>query len=396
MLKRFQQEAAAMQEQLSLQRRHFHMHPELSFQEFKTSASIKARLEELGIELQAGITPPNLVGIIRGGKAGKTIALRADMDALPIEEENDVPYRSQNKGVMHACGHDAHTAMLLGAAELLMAHREALCGTVKLFFQHAEELPPGGALKMIEEGALLNPKVDMIFGQHVQPSVKLGTFAVKEGAFMAATDTFELVIRGKGGHGGYFHQATDVIVIAAQLITAIQTIASRKLSPFAPVALSVCKLQGGSTHNVLPDEVLLGGTIRSYDAEVRNQLVSEFERMAEHITAMNGAQFELSITPGYPVLINDAQALAFGRTVAEQLVGQANIVEHPQPFMGGEDFARYLQQVPGAFFDIGAGHPDTVKMPPLHNCRFDIDEQVLPLGTAFLASLAYSYLNEGL
>jgi len=383
-----------MRESLVEQRRELHMHPELSFEEWETGKKIREQLLTLGYELQEGIPAPNCVAILRGGKPGKTVALRADIDALPITEENDVPYRSQNEGVMHACGHDAHTAMLLGAAKLLADHRDCLDGNVKLIFQQAEELIPGGAKPLTEAGVMENPHVDAIFTQHVQAFVPVGSFSVSIGPAMAATDTFKIHIRGKGGHGGHYHAATDIIVVAAQVISALQIISSRKLSPFRPIALSICNVHGGTTDNVLPDEVVLGGTLRTYDTKTRTHVLDEMHSILGHITAMHGASYTLDLHCGYPAVINDADAVAFGKRIAEKLIGEGHFNDHEDPSMGGEDFAYYLAYAPGAMFNIGIGNAARGITASIHNSRFDIDEDCLPLGTAFLASLAYGYLKE--
>lgn len=383
-----------MREALVSQRRDFHEHPELSFQEWETGEKIKAQLLALGYELQAGFEAPNCVAILRGGKAGKTVALRADIDALPVTEENNVPYRSQNTGIMHACGHDAHTAMLLGAAKLLADHRDALEGTVKLIFQQAEELLPGGAKPLVEAGVMENPHVDAIFTQHVQAHVPVGHYAVTAGPAMAATDTFKIHVRGKGGHGGHYHTATDIIVVAAQIISALQVISSRKLSPFEPIALSICNVHGGTTDNVLPDEVILGGTLRTYEEATRTRVLDEMHSILSHITAMYGASYAVDLHRGYPAVINDADAVAFGLRIAAELVGADHIHDDEKPSMGGEDFAYYLAHAPGAMFNIGIGNPARGITAPIHNSHFDIDEDCLPLGAAFLASVAYGYLKE--
>lgn len=375
-------------------RRTFHMHPELGFAEEQTGKRIGAFLDEWQVERQTGIPLPNAVGVIRGQRLGKVLALRADFDALPIQEENTVPYKSQNPGVMHACGHDAHTTMLLGATRILLNHTDLVEGTIKLFFQQAEEKHPGGAKVLIEAGALGNPKVDVIFGQHVQAHVKVGDFAVRTGPAMAAADVFRVVIKGRGGHGGHFYRAIDSIVIAAQIINAIQTISSRKLSPFDPVALSVCQIHGGKTDNVMPDDVELTGTIRSFDRQVRQKLIDEFEKTVAAITQYNGAAYTFEVNEGYPFVNNDPVATAFGKEVARQLVGEEHVYEYETPSMGGEDFSRYQELIPGAFFNIGVGNPEKGITASIHNSHFDIDEDALPLGAAFLAATAVAWLKE--
>ena len=329
----FKQQALALRQALVDDRRHLHMHPELSFEEWETGRFIKARLEALGYRFQEGIDAPNCVAILSGGKAGKTVALRADIDALPITEEHDIPYRSQNEGVMHACGHDAHVAMLLGAAKLLADNRDALRGTVKLIFQQAEELVPGGAKPLVEAGILENPHVDAIFSQHVQAHVPVGSFAVMAGPAMASTDTFKICLHGKGGHGGHYHTATDVIVVAAQIVSALQVISSRKLSPFRPIALSICNIHGGTVDNVLPDDVILGGTLRTYDEKTHTRVLDEMHSILRHITEMHGCTYEVKLHRGYPALVNDPAMVAFGNRIAAELVGSEHVSAYEDPSM---------------------------------------------------------------
>lgn len=383
--------ARALHERLVAIRREVHAHPELFFQEVRTAQRIVASLRELGIEAQTGIARTGVVAYIGDGQP--RVALRADMDALPILEANEVPYKSQNPGVMHACGHDAHVACLLGAAMLLHedAQRGALRGSIKLLFQPAEETcgadgKSGGRL-MVEEGAL--DDVDAVFGLHVASMLPSGEIYVRAGAFMAAVDTFEAEILGRGGHGAYPHQALDSIWLAAQVINAIYGIVARRMDPTKHGLISVCSIHAGTTTNVIPAAVQISGTIRSFDEATRALLHRELEH-AFSLTRAWGGDYTWKLIDGYPATVNDTRMANLVRTVAREMIG-ADKVKEAELQMGAEDFSFMARAKPAAFFNLGAKKDDQNR--PHHNPIFDIDESVLPLGAAMLAATAQRFLN---
>jgi hippurate hydrolase len=380
-------------------RRALHRNPELSFQEYETSLFIQSRLREMGVPFRI-VATTGVVACL--GEGERCVALRADIDALPIQEESGVEYASEKSGVMHACGHDAHTAMLLGAIELLRdeIRREgalSLGGVVKCIFQPGEEMSPGGASQMIQEGVLENPRPERIFGQHVNPDAECGTAAFVAGAMMASTDELYWTVRGKSGHAAQPHKSVDPILIAAHLITQAQTIVSRRLNPFEPGALSICSVHGGSATNVIPDAVELSGTLRSMNAAWREQTLKDLQSHARSIGEAgifgDGAECLLRIERGYPALVNDEAATAFARRQAENLLG-AERVEDFEPKMWGEDFAYYLREIPGSFWMLGIRPPERESIPGLHNSRFILDENALPVGAALLANVALAWLRE--
>jgi amidohydrolase len=383
--------ARALHDRLVTIRRDLHAHPELFFQEVRTAQRIVQILRELGIEAQTGVARTGVVAYI--GDGTPRVGLRADMDALPIQEANDVPYQSQNPGVMHACGHDAHVACLLGAAMLLRedAQHGALRGSVKLLFQPAEENcgadgKSGGRL-MVEEGAL--DDVEAVFGLHVASMLPSGEIYVRAGAFMAAVDTFEAEIIGRGGHGAYPHQALDPIWLAAQVINAIYGIVARRMDPTQHGLISVCSIHAGTTTNVIPEAVKLSGTIRSFDEDVRVLLHRELEH-AFSIARAWGGEYNLKLIDGYPATVNDAQMAELVRAVAREVVG-ADRVKEAELQMGAEDFSFMARAKPAAFFNLGAKKDALAR--PHHNPLFDIDESVLPIGAAMLAATAQRFLD---
>lgn len=384
------EQARALQDRLSAWRRTIHMHPEPGFQEFSTAALVAEALREAGIRVETGIGGTGVVGYL--GQGPPTVALRADMDALPIQELNDVPYASQVPGMMHACGHDAHVAILLGTATLL-AKAPLSRGQVRFLFQPSEEGMgqdgKSGAMRMIEDGVLEG--VDAIFGLHVFPDTPVGTVGVIPGPAFAAADSFHLVVRGQGGHGAYPHRTVDPIVLSAQVITAIQTIVARRLRPFDSGVITVGSIHGGTKSNIIPEEVKLSGTIRSFRPEVRDLLHAELER-ACGIARVLGGDFALQIGEGYPPTVNDARMAAFVRKVAGELLG-ADKVHTPDPEMGAEDFSFFLEKVPGCYFRLGTGSPGGPTA-GLHSPHFDIDETALPVGVAVLSEIARRYLEE--
>jgi IAA-amino acid hydrolase len=382
--------ARTLQDRLTTWRRTIHKHPELGFQEMKTAARVAETLREMGVHVETGVGGTGVVGTL--GQGPPTVALRADMDALPIQELNDVLYASQVPGVMHACGHDAHVAILLGVATLL-AESPPPRGQVRFLFQPSEEGVGkdgrSGAPRMIEDSALEG--VDAIFGLHVLPDKPAGTVGVIPGPVFAAANAFRLYVRGRGGHGAYPHRTVDPIVLSAQVITAIQTIVARRLRPLDNGVITVGTIHGGTKGNIIPEEVKLTGTMRSFRPEVRELLRTELKRVCEIVRALGG-DFDLHIGGGYPPTVNDAAMAALVREAATDLLG-ADQVHAPDPEMGAEDFSFFLEKVPGCYFRLGTGRPGE-PVHGLHNPHFDIDESALPVGVAVLAEIAYRYLQQ--
>ena len=375
------EEALKIKDQIVAWRRDFHMHPELGYEEERTSKIVEEHLKEWGYKIKRVGT--GIIADIGGGE--KTIALRADMDALPVQEENDVPYKSQIPGKMHACGHDAHTAMLLGAAKILAEHEEELMGRVRLIFQPAEE-GGNGALKMIEAGALEG--VDAIFGLHVWMDLPSGVVGIHEGPFMAGAGEFEAIIKGKGGHGASPHQAVDPIPIAAQAILGFQTIVSRNVPPMETAVVSVTSLHSGTAFNVIPEEVSLKGTYRYFNPEIGRMLTKRMDELLKGISSAHNASSTLHIREVTPPTINDPKMCLFAESIAKKFGLNYGDVE---PTMGAEDFAYYLREVPGAFLTLGIKNEEKGITYPHHHPKFDVDEDVLHLGTALEVGLALEF-----
>lgn len=371
-------------------RRTLHKNPELSFQEYQTSAFIQRQLTAMDIPFRV-LAETGIVAHIGHGE--RCVALRADIDALPIHEEADVPFASQNPGVMHACGHDAHTSMLLGAARMLKQREDSLGGIVKLIFQPGEEKVPGGASIMIREGVLENPTPEMIFGQHVNPAAPVGNAAFVAGRMMASADELYWTIHGKSGHAAQPHLAIDPIVVAAHLITQLQTIVSRSLNPFEPGVLSVTAIHGGTVNNIIPEAVEMKGTLRSMNLEWREQAIANIENYSRTLAATMGATCDVTVLRGYPPLINDEHATAFARDAARSLLGDSSVTPF-EPKMWGEDFAFYAQTIPACFWMLGIRAPELSETPGLHNCKFVIDEEALHIGTALMAHAALTRLAQ--
>jgi amidohydrolase len=378
-------------------RRDLHVHPELAFQEERTAGIVAERLRALGVEdVRTGIAQTGVTGLIRGTKPGegRTVLLRADMDALPILEENEVEYKSQSPGVMHACGHDAHTAMLLGTTRLLLERRDQFPGTVKVLFQPAEEMPPGGAKPMIEAGVLEDPKVDAAFGIHIDQDNPVGTVELRPGPAMAAADRFQIVIRGKGGHGAKPHDSIDPIVIGAQIVTALQTLAAREIDPTNEAVVTVGTFMAGKAFNVIPDSAELGGTVRTFNARNRDYLEQRIGELVQGIGSAMRAEIDYRYTRGYPATVNDPRMAALVRQEAAKVVGEEGVHEAPL-MMGAEDFSYFLEQVPGAFWFIGSQNPQRGLVWGHHHPRFDLDEAAMAIGMETMVNVALRYLNEG-
>ena len=378
-------------------RRHLHQHPELGFQEFETARLVTDRLTALGLEdIRTGIATTGVTALIRGTApstgADKVVLVRADMDALPIQEENEVEYRSQHDGVMHACGHDAHTAILLGVSRLLMDRRDQFSGTVKVLFQPAEE-GGGGARVMIEEGVLNDPKVDLAFGLHVAQDVPLGKIEVRPGPQLAAADRFTITIRGVGGHGAQPHLTVDPVAIGAQIVTALQTIVSREVDPTSQAVVTVSAFLAGEASNVIPDTAELRGTLRSFDSAVRLQLAERVGEIAQGIAAAMRAEAEYDYHAGYPPTVNDPVMTALVQEVAAEVVGAENVVESDL-HMGAEDFSYFLEQVPGCFFFVGSSNPERGLIWGHHHPRFDLDEDAMAIGMETMTKTVLRALNE--
>jgi len=377
-------------------RRHLHQHPELSFQEVQTSLFIAQKLESYGIHCQNGWAGgTGIVATIEGGKPGGVVALRADMDALPIQEANEVPYRSVNEGRMHACGHDVHTTCLLGAAFILNTLKDELAGTVKLIFQPGEELLPGGASLMVKEGALQNPAPDSIFGQHVEPPLAAGKVGFRAGRYMASADEIYMTIRGKGGHGAMPHTTVDPILIAAHVLTGLQQVVSRNTNPLLPAVLTFGHIasEGGAT-NVIPEVVHFKGTFRTMDEPWRFEAHKRIRSIAQGIAEGMGGTCDCRIEVGYPVLFNDEPLTARARQWAVDFLGADNVVDLPMR-MTSEDFAFYSQHMPACFYRLGVRQPDREAVFPVHTNTFDVDEQCLETGAGLLAWMAVARLMKG-
>ena len=373
-------------------RRDFHQHPELGLEEHRTAARIQALLDELGIEHVDGLGGTGVLGLITGGSDGPVVALRADMDALPLQDAKDVPYKSRISGKMHACGHDVHMAVLLGAARILSGLADKLPGAVKLIFQPAEETV-GGAKLLIDEGVLENPPVDAIFGLHVDGGHNSGTFGLHYGQRNASSDNVDIIIHGRSGHGAYPSGGVDAIVVAAQVITALQTVVSRNVDARDSAVVSFGKIQGGSQGNILADRVGLVGTVRCLDPAIREIVIQRVRETAEGVAAGMGGRAEVEIEPSYEPLINDNAQVDVVRENARDLVGEGNVFIFPKPNMGVEDFAYYLGRVPGAFFALGVRNEAAGIVGLVHQATFDVDETSMAYGAAVQVLNALSVLG---
>lgn len=390
MRERIAQRVRELHPRLVEQRRDFHRHPELAFQEFRTSQIVAEWLTELGLEVRTGVAQTGVVAKLHGARPGRTVALRADMDALPIQDVKSCEYASAWEGVMHACGHDAHTAMVLGAATVLSELRNELEGNVVFLFQPAEE-GPGGAAPMMREGALEG--VDFILGQHMAPVLPAGYLGLTEGPAMAAVDEFALTIRGVGGHGAYPHLAVDAVQISAQVISALQAVVSRSVDPLQAAVLTIGTIHGGYNNNVIADAVELTGTVRTFDPFLREEMPKRMEAILNGITSGYGASYEFAYDFGYPALANPRSGVDLMRQVGRDVLGREKVIDVP-PSMGGEDFAYYLQQIPGCFYWLGCRHPQPLHEGyNLHHPAFDIDEEALYHGTRLLVEGALAFLQ---
>ena len=384
-------EIKALQTQLVTWRRNIHQKPELGFQEQLTADLISRQLDRWSIPHQTGIAKTGIVATIEGNKPGKVIAIRADMDALPIQEANEISYKSQHPGKMHACGHDGHVAIALGTASYLNRHKDRLAGTVKIIFQPAEE-GPGGAKPMIEAGVLQNPDVDAIIGLHLWNNLPLGTVGVRQGALMAAVECFKLQITGKGGHGAMPDQTIDSIVVGSQIVNALQTIVSRNINPLDSAVVTVGEFHGGTALNVIADSVSMSGTVRYFNTQLESVIGERIEAIVAGICQSHGATYKLDYWQLYPPTINDPQMARLVASVANEVVETPIGVVPECQTMGGEDMSFFLQQVPGCYFFVGSANSDRDLAYPHHHPRFDFDEAALGMGVEIFVRCVEKFL----
>ena len=398
-LSRVRLDIRAIHPQIIEWRRIIHQKPELAFKEEITSQFVSQKLQEWGIEHQTGIAKTGVVAIIKGNKKtqlnksnNRVLAIRADMDALPVQELNEVSYKSQHEGIMHACGHDGHTAVALGTAYYLQQHRDSFSGTVKIIFQPAEE-GPGGAKPMIEAGVLKNPDVDAIIGLHLWNNLPVGTLGVRGGALMAAVESFRCTILGKGGHGAMPHQTVDSVVVAAQIVNSLQTIVSRNVSPIDSAVVTVGELHAGTKGNIIADTARMSGTVRYFNPEFEGFIQERLEQIIAGICQINNANYDLEYWGLYPPTINDVGMAELVRSVAEEVVETPLGVVPECQTMGGEDMSYFLQEVPGCYFFLGSANPKKDLAYPHHHPRFDFDETALAMGVEMFVRCVEKYFN---
>ncbi|MFB5083729.1 M20 metallopeptidase family protein [Symbiobacterium thermophilum] len=373
-------------------RRRLHRNPELSFAEHDTHQYLAEELQGLGCSFRSHLAGGTGLHVVLGGtRPGPVVALRADIDALPIQEETGLPFASERPGVMHACGHDVHTAILLATARALKSVEQDLPGTVVLLFQPGEEKNPGGASLMIRDGVLDQPKVEAIFGLHVDPYLEAGRMAFASGPVMAAPDELRVTVTGRGGHGAWPHQTVDPVVTAAQIITLLQQVVARNVDPFQPAVLTVGMIHGGTAHNIIPDEVEFIGTVRTMDEGLRRRMPERIEAVIRGVCEAAGASYRMEYERGYPVLVNHPEATETGRRAAAAVLGEDR-VGRMEPSMGGEDFAYYLERVPGTFARLGARSPGDAAPHGLHTSRLMIDESCIAVGVAYYIQVVQQFL----
>ena len=388
----FMAEAEAMRVELTERRRDFHRHPELAFEEVRTSGIVADELHRLGLEVQTGVGKTGVVGILEGAGDGPTVLYRADMDALPIEEENSVDYVSGEAGKMHACGHDGHTSIALGIAKLLSNHRSRLKGRIKFVFQPAEEVG-GGAAAMIEDGVLEHPAPDLSLGIHLWNDLEVGTVSVVSGPVMSGAGMFEITIVGRGGHGAMPHQTADPIVCAAQVIVALQSIVSRNVDPLDMVVLSIGNIHGGKARNVIPQSVTFGGSFRLFREETRDMVAARIREIASGVATAMGCRADVNLGAGIGAVVNDAEVAGHARSVFADMADVVSMVE--QPWMASEDVGLLMQRSPSAYLLVGSANHARELDYPHHHPRFDFDEDVLPLGVGLMSAVIADYLGTG-
>ncbi|WP_244445032.1 M20 metallopeptidase family protein [Oceanobacillus jeddahense] len=376
-------------EEVKSWRRYMHQYPELSFQEEKTANYIEEKLKSFGLDVQRNIGGHGLISVVEGKQPGKKIALRADFDALPIEDEKETPYKSTKPGVMHACGHDGHTAALLGVAKVVSQYKDNLKGSIVFVFQPAEETPPGGAKYMIEDGILED--VDYVFGAHLASDIPIGKVGVGEGYQMAAVDKFAIHLKGNGGHGARPHQTTDSLVIGTSVVEALQKIVSRQIDPLQSAVVTIGVFQAGNAFNVIPDTARIEGTVRTFDPAVRDKVEKDIRSIIEGITSAFHATYELDYLRGYPALFNHKAETDVARDLFKETFEDENVVEFA-PTMGAEDFSYFLEAKPGTYFRVGSKNDDEATHFPHHHPRFDIDERALVNIEKAFATIINHYL----
>jgi amidohydrolase len=375
-------------------RRHLHANPELSFKEFETNKFVVSKLEEWGIPFKSGYVETGIVAHVEGKNASsKVVAIRGDMDALPIVEANDVPYKSKNEGVMHACGHDVHASCVLGVAKALNELRDEFEGTLKIVFQPGEERLPGGASLMIKEGALEAPKPTSIVGQHVLPELEVGKVGFRSGMYMASADEVHFTVKGKGGHAALPHYNIDPVLITSHIIVSLQQIVSRRTKPGVPCVLSFGKVEANGATNVIPNEVSVQGTFRTMDEEWRMEAHAIMKSMAEQIASSMGGSCDFRVDVGYPFVYNDEEVTSFARGAAEEYLGKENVVDLDIR-MTGEDFSYYTQHMPGCFYRLGVGNKEKGITSGLHTPTFNVDERSLEIGTGVMGYIAWKQLKD--
>ncbi|MDO7905268.1 M20 family metallopeptidase [Paenibacillus sp. JX-17] len=372
-------------------RRYLHQHPEVSFHEQETSAFVAGKLEELGLEVRRNVGGHGVLAVLRGGRPGPVVMLRADMDALPIQDEKDCEYRSLKDGAMHACGHDGHTSILLGTASYYSKIRDQVEGEIRFLFQPAEELLPGGAVQVISDGVLEG--VDVIYGIHLWTPIPVGNAASLAGPIMAAADDFYIEITGKGGHGGMPQVTNDSVVAGSALVMQLQSVVSRSVDPLKPAVLTIGTIQGGSAQNVIAETCRLSGTVRTFDEDTREVMKQRVHDMTSHIAASYGTRAEINYIMGYPPVVNDTGEAARFFKEAVDVFGSEHVVESPQ-LMPAEDFAYYLRQRPGCFMFVGAGNPDKNAIYPHHHPKFDFDEDAMLHAVKLFIAMTDSYISE--
>ncbi len=387
----FLKEASYIKQEIIENRRYFHKYPEIGFEEFNTSKKIVQYLNDLGIENKI-VCSTGIVGIIRGNGDGPVVALRSDLDALPICDRKNVEYSSQINGKMHACGHDGHMAILMGAIKILNKHRDKFKGIVKIIFEPAEETV-GGAKFMIKENVLENPKVNAIIGLHVSELLEVGTVGVNYDVVNAASNPFKIIVKGKGGHGAHPEDSIDPIVASCNLVTMLQNIVSREISPHNPSVITVGKFCGGTAPNIIPEEVVLEGIIRTLNKEDRAYVINRLKEICNGISVSMKVSIDVEIIDGYPCLFNDSNVVSISEKVFEKILGKENVIKNISPSMGVESFAYFSEKVPSMFYFLGTRNSKTGIVHPAHGSLFDLDEDGLVIGAALQSALAVNYLN---
>jgi amidohydrolase len=374
-------------------RRHLHQIPEVALMEFETKKSMTLQLKKLGLKVNTSFWNTSMVALLKGKKALPCVGIRADMDALPVTERTGYFFASKNPGFMHACGHDAHMAIVWGAAKILNGIKNDLNGSVKFIYQPSEEAPPGGAKPMISAGILRKPKVSAILGLHVDPTIPSGKIGLKDGPMMARVDDFNLAVYGVSGHGARPQETVDSVVVASHLVTALQTISSRQVNPLDPVVVTIGKIEGGTARNIIAEKVTLYGTVRSLDEKLARKLPGMIKKIADGVCSTFGAKYNLDYHIGYPVLDNDSVINDILARVTRSIFGEKAVVKIGRPGMGAEDFACYLEEVPGAMFMLGVKNKKLSADKTWHHPEFKIDEKAIPMGAAILAAAVWKYFE---